>query len=221
MASKIRNLFDIKKTQIQLVRDRGYVISPEEEALLTATSDQFSAYMQTLRQAYPNFTDRTRLSRSYINAAGTKSMAVFFIARTEQTQKQIPSEIMRSIVNTVIESRSTELLLVVDVPLSTHGNELLQTLTLTKWQVFFDSDLVYNPTESVDVPRHELLTPEQAAAKLQEWKVDISKLLISESSESIVKYYGWPPGSIIRIHRNDSSVNSLGSESLNYRVVIK
>lgn len=221
MTTKIQNLFDIKKTQIQLVRDRGYVISQAEEALLTATLDQFGAHLQVLRQANPNFSDRTRLSQEYINAAGTKKLAVFFITRTEQTQKQIPSEIMTGIINKANELRLTELLLVTDLPLSTRANEILHTLTLTRWQVFFDSDLVYNPSESVDVPRHELLTPEQAAAKLQEWKIDISKMLINDSSEAIVKYYGWPPGSIIRVHRNDNSVNSLASESINYRVVIK
>lgn len=219
MSTKIQNLFDIKKTQIELVRDRGYVISPVEEGLLTATLEQFQAYLQTLKQANPNSTDRVRLSRSYI--AGNKILAVFFISTTEQDQKQIPSGVITDIVNLAIEKRFAELLLIIDKPLSTRGNEVLQTLTTTTSQIFFDSDLVYNPTKSVDVPRHEPLTREQAALKLQEWRVDISKLLIFESSDPIVKYYGWPPGTIVRVHRNDNSVNTLSAESINYRVVIK
>jgi DNA-directed RNA polymerase subunit H (RpoH/RPB5) len=221
MATKIQNLFDIKKTQIELVRDRGYVITPEEEGLLTATFEQFQSYMQTLKQTIPNSTDRARLSRSYANPSNTKNMAVFFISKTDQSQKQIPSEVITVIVNRAIESRLTELLLIADIVLSTRGNELLQNLTMTKWQIFFDHDLVYNPTKSVDVPHHEPLTPEQAAIKLREWRADISRLLIFESSDPIVKYYGWSPGTIIRVYRDDNNVNTLAAKSINYRVVIK
>ena len=189
MSNKIQNLFDIKRTQIELVRDRGYIIPDREQEILNGTLENFNDYLQELRRSYPNFTDRARLLQSYVNALG-KRMVVFFVTKTEPTQKQIPSELITGIVSQTIEYRFDELIIIIDAQLSPRGNEILNTLTGTKWQVFFDSDLTYNPTLSVDVPRHELLSAEAVSAKLVEWKVDISKLLIYESSDPIVKYYG-------------------------------
>lgn len=220
MSNKIQNLFDIKRTQIELVRDRGYIVPDGEQELLNGTLENFTNYLQELRRLYPNFTDRVRLRQSYVNAAG-KQMAVFFVARTEPTQKQIPAELITTIVSQTIAYRFDELIIIIDALLSPKGNETLETLTGTKWQVFFDSDLTYNPTLSVDVPHHELLSAETVSAKLAEWKIDISKLLIYESSDPIVKYYGWSTGSVVRVIRKDNSVNTLSAESINYRVVNK
>ena len=220
MSNKIQNLFDIKRTQIELVRDRGYIIPDREQEILNGTLENFNDYLQELRRSYPNFTDRARLLQSYVNALG-KRMVVFFVTKTEPTQKQIPSELITGIVSQTIEYRFDELIIIIDAQLSPRGNEILNTLTGTKWQVFFDSDLTYNPTLSVDVPRHELLSAEAVSAKLVEWKVDISKLLIYESSDPIVKYYGWPAGSVVRVIRKDNSVNTLAAETINYRVINK
>ena len=220
MANKIQNLFDIKRTQIELVRDRGYIIPPVEQQILNGTLEEFDTYLQVLRAEYPNFTDRIRLRQFYVNPVG-KTMAVFLIERTSANQKQIPSELIAGVVSQAIQYLFSEMLIIINRQLSPPGNVILKTLTSTRWQVFFDSDLTYNPTLSVDVPQHELLSAEVLNAKLTEWKIDISKLLIYESTDPIVKYYGWLPGNVVRVIRKDNSVNTLSGESINYRVINK
>lgn len=71
--------------------------------------------------------------------------------------------------------------------------------------------------EHVAVPKHELMTDEQAQAKLEEdykRKVHYQKIL---SSDAPVVWLGARPGDMIKIHR----LSETSGEAIAYRVVIK
>ena len=218
----MQRLFDIKKTQLQMVRDRGYDISPEEEVILTIDVYNFANYITGLAVANPRATARSLLSRSYMATlpdGSTRSMLVYYGGKSDP-QKQVSAEVVRDFIGLVQRYRINEAILIVDAALSSTGEKELSALTLTKWQVFFDSDLTYNPTRHVDTPRHELLSPEDAQTKLRELRVDLSKLLILKVSDPVVKYYGWTAGNLIRVHRDDQAVSILSPKSINYRVIV-
>lgn len=219
----MRRLLDIKITQLQMVRDRGYEISPEEKPILGMNIDDFIAYVNRIAASIQKPPGRALLSRSYTakNPDGsTRSMLVYYGSKTNAQQKQISADVVREFIGLVQRYAITEAILIVDAPLSSTGDSELNALTLTKWQVFFDSELTYNPTLHVDSPRHELLSPEYARAKLQELKADLSKLLIIRSTDPIVRYYGWSAGSLVRIHRDDQAISILSPKSINYRVIV-
>ncbi|CAH6420207.1 DNA-directed RNA polymerase subunit RPB5 [uncultured virus] len=217
-----QRLFDIKKTQLQLVADRGYEISQEEAVILDMNIDQFITYVNTI-VITRNTSVRSALSRSYLSRdeinGVRRSMLVYYGGKTA-TQKQVSAEVVREFIALVQQYGIYEAILIVDASLSSTGTQELSALTLTRWQVFFDEDLTYNPTRHVDTPRHELLSPEEREAKLREMKTDISKLPIIQYGDPVVRYYGWVPGSIIRIHRDDSALSILAPKSINYRVVV-
>jgi len=219
----VQKLFDIKKTQIEMVRDRGYDIHPVEAALLHATLQQFASHLEFLAADSPGQSRRSLLSSFYRgkNADGTeKRLLAFFGGKTDPSQTQIPKDVTNYFASLCKEKKFHEAIFIVGFELSTESKDILAKLTTTSWQVFHDSDLTYNPTSSIDTPRHELLSPEVARAKLIEMKVELSKLLILRSDDPIVKYYGWHVGSLIMIHRNDKSVSILAPKSINYRVVV-
>lgn len=219
----MQRLFDIKKTQLEMVRDRGYEISPEEEPILTMNINEFPNYINALAAANPRAATRSLLSRSYqatLTDGSTRSMLVYYGGKADPRQKQVSAEVVREFIGLVQRYRINEAILIVDAALSSTGEKELSALTLTKWQVFFDSELTYNPTRHVDTPRHELLSPEDAQAKLRELRVDLSKLLILKVDDPVVRYYGWTAGNLVRIHRDDQTVSILSPKSINYRVIV-
>lgn len=219
----MQRLFDIKKTQIEMVSDRGYDISPEEVAILTMNINQFTNYVNNLATNVPRTTQRSLLSHSYtanLPGGGVRTMIVYYGGKKTPQQKQVSAEVVRSFIGVVQRYNINEAILIVDGPLSPKGNDELSALTLTKWQVFFDGELTYNPTRHVDSVKHTLLSKEETAAKLKELRVDLSKLLIINETDPIIRYYGWPVGQIVRVDRNDSFLNILSPHSINYRVIV-
>jgi DNA-directed RNA polymerase subunit H (RpoH/RPB5) len=205
-------------------RDRGYEISPEEEQILHTNLTGFIGYVQGLAASNPRAAVRSLLSRSYLskttNQAGAPStLLVYYGGKTTQQQKQVSADVVREFIKFIQRYGINEAILIVDAPLSSTGNDELSALKLSKWQVFFDSELTYNPTEHVDTPHHELLSSDETRAKLLELKADLSKLLIIKVDDPIVRYYGWQAGGLVRVYRNDESVSILSSKSINYRVI--
>jgi len=221
--NKIYRLFDIKKTQIEMVRDRGYDIPEDEEILLTSDVNYFVNHIKQLGLKTRG-TSNSLLSRSYMSEADgetkARSILVYYANKVSQQQKQISADIVREFINLVQKYATTEAVLIVDAPLSSTGNEELKSLTLTKWQVFFESDLTYNLTAHVDTNRHTLIPPEDADRILHQLKADRSKLIVIKIDKPIVRYYGWSIGDLIRVERDDQCINILSSKSINYRVVV-
>jgi DNA-directed RNA polymerase subunit H (RpoH/RPB5) len=219
----MQRLFDIKITQLEMVQDRGYVLTEDEADLLLARDfNEFVMHVNRLVQEHQKSV-RSALSRMYElrDAEGKliKTMLVFY-GNKNPSQKQISVEVVRQFVTLIQRYNFTEAVLIVDAPLSSTSNDELKAVVTTKYQVFQESDLTYNPTRHVDVPRHELLSPEETQAKLIEMKADKSKLLIIKADDPIVRYYGWKPGGLIRIHRDDRAISIIGSKSINYRVIV-
>ena len=218
----MQRLFDIKRTQLEMIHDRGYDIPQDEENILTMGLDEFNLYLNnkvvSSKKSIRAVLSHLYFSQNEINGS-KRSMLVHYGSKTA-TQKQVSAEVVREFISLVSTFRTYEAILIVDAPLSSTANGELSALTLTRWQVFDDTDLTYNPTTHVDTPRHELLPPEERESILREMKVDISKLPIIRLEDPVVRYYGWPIGSLIRIHRNDSALSILTHNSINYRIVV-
>lgn len=207
----------IKRTQIEMVRDRGYDITPELRLLTISVAD-FDAYM-TETATIAGSSRRGSLSRVYESAKGDqRRMLVYYGGRTNLQQKQVSAPVVREFINLVLRYRVSEAVLVVDAPISATGNDELKNFTQPPVQVFNDSELAFNPTLHVHTPPHELIPPAEADALLRAMRTDRSKMLLMKESDPVVRYYGWKPRSIIRIHRRDD-VSVLTPQTINYRFI--
>ncbi|MER3601429.1 MAG: DNA-directed RNA polymerase subunit H [Nitrososphaerota archaeon] len=75
----------------------------------------------------------------------------------------------------------------------------------------------FNPLEHVLVPRHEILSEEEAREVLQRYRVTPDKLPYILSSDPVVKALGAKPGQLLRIVRRSPTAG----ESVYYRVVVE
>lgn len=214
----MQRLFDVKKTQLQLVQDRGYIVTPQEEAIFTMSLNQFASYVTQIAATFKS-SNREALSRVYNSHIVNRKMLVYYAGKETNT-KMIPKTVTLRFLELIQQQQVSEAILIIDAPMGTQAKEELNSLTLVKWQIFDDSNLTFNPTLHVDTPRHELLSAEETTRILKEMKVDISKMPIIKLTDPIVQYYGWPVGGLVRLHRNDRAVSILTARSINYRVIV-
>jgi DNA-directed RNA polymerase subunit H (RpoH/RPB5) len=198
-------LYLAKLTQLQMVQDRGFSLNPLEQEMLQWSSGTFS---QRLQGQDP----RAHLHALY--RLGDRTLLVYFGSRNGK--KQVSKELATTFVAAALQHQATEAILIVDGPLSTGADEAVTPLHP---QVFQEIDMVYNPIYHVDNPAYRLLTTTEVSALLNHMKVSASRIPIILLSDPVVKYYGWPVGSIVRIDRDDSELNLLAPLSLNYRCV--
>lgn len=212
----MQRLFDIKKTQLELVVDRGYQIPDEEMDIPLMDLEEFIEYSSDLAKSR-KINIRGALSRLY-RSENENIMLVFFSPNTKG--KELPIKVVRDFIATALHHHVSEAILISDAPLSSKAKNLFFEPKDFKASVFDDSYLTYNPTKHVDTQTHIRVPDDEVEEKLFEMKVDFTKLLIIKESDPICRYYGWSPGDLIEIQRNDSSLNILAPKSINYRIVV-
>jgi DNA-directed RNA polymerase subunit H (RpoH/RPB5) len=216
--SSLYSLFLIKRTQLQLVADRGYDLGTEAD-ILKMTYEAFIDYLKSKVNA--DLSIRRALNGIYQRPGAKKeTILVYYAERTSPSDKQLKGTSIMEFISTVQQGSYHEVILITDLPVSPEGKNNLVNLIDVKWQIFNDYELTYNPIHHVDTPLHELMTAEEAEKKLKAMKVDLSGLLIMKSDESIVKYYGWPVGGVVKIHRDYQYIDILAPKSMNYRVIV-
>ncbi len=72
-------LFAVKKTQLELVTDRGYIIPPTEMSYSNMTLQDFEAFVAALQSKKKNIRDS--LSYIYDNADMTERLLVYYASK--------------------------------------------------------------------------------------------------------------------------------------------
>ena len=219
----MQRLFDVKKTQIQMVEDRGYIVPEEEKRLLDLSLQDFIFYI-SLMNTNKEFTARGSLTKIYSNPEN-KFILVYY--GNLEKGKQISIDEVRRYESVIDHFKSmygdnfVESILIVDHPMSSSANSHINTSINLKIknQIFQDSELSYNPTHHILVPLHIKLTEEEKQQKMKELMVDANKIPLMLSTDPIARYYGWTTGDMIMIIRIDTGVSILAPKSINYRII--
>lgn len=219
----MQRLLDIKTTQLEMVQDRGYNLSPKEAEILGMDVDRFTKYIEGISDPRSKKIWSV-LSNIYTapNPDGSQKIIVIFYAGRDDNKKQIAGDTIKTFIDVVRTQNAHEAVLIADAILATEGSKQLRTiLPPEKRQIFYDQELTYNPIRHVDTPKHELLPDPEAIQVLEELKVDKQNLLIIKADDIVVRYYGWKPCGIVKVLRYDYSISILTPHSINYRVIIE
>lgn len=189
-------LFRIRKTVLELLRDRGYVVLDTEQDLdmpFEEFSQRFEASsfnrdsLTMLKQKADDPSDQIYVF--FPEQAANQSLGVKPISQKSERMEQ--DGINRSII-------------VLKTGLTPHARQAIESLSQGdrfRMEVFYENELLVNITKHILVPRHQVLSPDDKKALLVRYKLKESQLPRIQKKDPIARYYGLTQGDVVKITR--------------------
>lgn len=184
---------------LQLLQDRGYALSEEEQA----TAEDEAEFTKKFGEDDHIQRENLGLTVSKINMNDNESDAnaimVFFIEEPKvgvKAIKEVATQ-MRSEGNNVNRS-----IIVIQDKITPFAKQSLSEMQpKIMIEVFREAELLVNITKHVLVPEHRVLSTEEKLTLLKRYKVKETQLPRIQFNDPIARYYGMARGQVVRIVR--------------------
>ncbi|KAL9657250.1 hypothetical protein ABK040_011472 [Willaertia magna] len=220
-------LWRIRRTVLQMLEDRGYMVMPEEKNMDIAEFEQkFSSAVQNVGQKGQPTRGYANISREKLSIVTSMTddpsemIFVFFPSSKAIGMKQIKDYHTKMKENNVKRA-----ILVLRPPdslsqkdLSSQAKRAIEALQAIGYilETFKENELLVNITEHVLVPKHEPLTASQKEDLLTKYKLKETQLPRIKISDPIARYYGLQRGQVVKIIR----ASETAGRYVTYRYVI-
>lgn len=216
--TKIDNLYKIKKHQLELLEYRGYKITGNDKIIMEYDYLNNKDYTDKFKNYY-FINNGFNLNNSYFKEENgiTTEMKVVYLFLSNK--KNIQKDVIVSALDPYVEKLNTEtpnyifrIMFITEVPLK-HTDKVFEIIKDTyKFEFFTFDDLVYNATKHFLVPKHKLLSKDEANAYLTNNNIKFDELSSILENDIQVRWLGAKPGDLILITRN-SLVNNIISDT--------
>ncbi|CAK9206018.1 hypothetical protein BDL97_15G037100 [Sphagnum fallax] len=181
-------LYRIRKTVMEMLRDRDYVVAEFE---LAFTKEAF-------REKYGDEPKREDLVIQKPKRSNTaEHIFVFFPEEAKVGVKTIKTYAERMKAENVHRA-----ILVVQQNLTPFARQCVSEMS-SKYhlEVFQEAELLVNIKDHVLVPAHEVLSPEEKKTLLERYTVKETQLPRMQESDPVSRYYGLKRGQVVKIIR--------------------
>lgn len=214
----------VKRTQIEMMIDRGYVVPQEELDMLNSLNSE--EMLTKFNKLYPDITEQNQpflyyiYSKVPVRGAPFERVAVAILHHPftdTPYSKNLSETEVKAIITKAFENKITHIIIISRAAVEAFIDKELVRISGLQIEIFHYSRLFFNISKHLYVPKHELMTEEETKDLL----TNISKSQLPQISynDPVVRYYNFPVGSIIRIHRDNSILPVSVTRTYYYRLV--
>lgn len=212
--------FKVKKTQVEMMRDRGLEIPEDEMFLLSFDETKESEYTWQQRML-PDFVRiyrdkaeeedvnfNTALSNVYRDPETNVNTVVVYLCRERESLSITTSEFTTKFdyytktLGYYNPPNQLKMVFISEVDVN-KKEESVAGLNYISTQFFLTKQLVYNPTLHTFYYPHRLLNEDERREELAANKIRPEQLPIILKMDPIVQYFDWPVDGIVKIDRTE------------------
>eukprot|EP01086_Lenisia_limosa_P016066 TRINITY_DN5615_c0_g1_i1.p1 TRINITY_DN5615_c0_g1~~TRINITY_DN5615_c0_g1_i1.p1 ORF type:complete len:203 (+),score=52.84 TRINITY_DN5615_c0_g1_i1:57-665(+) len=179
-------LFRVRRTVVEMIVDRGYVVQEEDQGDATKFRERFTEM--------PNREDLALLAVHKTDSE--QKLFVFFI-----NDEKVGVQPIRAVVDRMKADSAQHGIVVIRNKITPFAKQSLDRVEDLQIELFKESELLINITKHVLVPKHVVLTPEEKEELLTTYKLRDSQLPRIQITDAVSRYLGLQRGQVVRITR--------------------
>lgn len=199
---EITRIYYVRRTIIQMVVDRGYLVSSQLKS-------------ETLEEFKTRYGEETQIRSRLLlllqkKDDPTDQLFVFFPEDAKVGMKPI-----KSYCEKMKEEDVKRAIIVVKQGMTSYAKQALAAFPNYKLEQFNETELLVNITQHQLVPKHIRLTQEEKKKLLEKYKLESSQLPRIQVNDPVARYYGLERGEVVKIIRNSETAGKY----VTYRLV--
>ena len=214
----LRNLLDVKRTQLEMVKDRGYDISDEEDIFEMENEDQMKVFYSE-QQVFDIFT----LSKLYFNDTENEYTYIYYVHPDVDFVKDVFRKIMIEVIN-IRNKFNIELKNIIIITTKIDNSNFVKMKTEFanfNFQTFNYDELFVNITKHSLQPKEvRKLSEREQKTFLEDSRIKKSQLPVIKLNDPMSKYYGWKKGDVIKVEDENNIVPAIVNITIEYYIIL-